>query len=198
MPCRIDLRRDQSSADIPSSTNDGVTIYAPAWVQEGLSILTSSLSGLRFQVHDNISLGNPSVKGNIIEEFTITEAEPLTLKKLEMIARCEPRNVTGVINYLHYEPDLSNKEVIHAVRDLVRQCVIVGRDETVKYGGYPGGGTPTQQKDPVFIADLSGLQFQQSYNTGRLVLAKDRRERGILDDLIYQRVVGEGKPSFQV
>lgn len=48
------------------------------------------------------------------------------------------------------------------------------------------------------MVDLAGLQFQQAYNTGRLVLiTSDNYGTGLLDDLIFEKVVGEKKTSYE-
>jgi len=62
--------------------------------------------------------------------------------------------------------------------------------------GYPSGSR-VSQVEPVYIVDLAGLQFQQAYNSGRLVLSKDKLPHGLLDNFIYEKVVGEKRRSFQ-
>jgi len=196
MTCRVDLRHNQAASQIESVTasGGGVCIYAPAWVQEGMDILTTHLNGSKFEVH-SYAWGSDGIQSDICDVFEIKTGEsPLTLKTLQMIARCEPRNVTGVINKLHYIG--LEDDVIYAIRDLVRQCIVVGLDETTHYGGYPSGSR-NKQEEPVYVVDLSGLQFQQAYNTGRLVLVKDKLPFGLLDDLIFRKVVGEPRKSFQ-
>lgn len=50
---------------------------------------------------------------------------------------------------------------------------------------------------PVYVVDLAGLQFQQAYNTGRLVLINsDNSATRTLDDLIFENVVGEKKSTY--
>lgn len=148
MACRIDLRHDQSESLIKpttlSGTGIGVCIFAPSWVEQGMDFLTAKLDGVKFEVHSypNCQSGG-STKSTICEEFRINVGtSPITLARLQMIARCEPRNVTGVINKLHYSPAGLSDEVIYAIRDLVRQCIIVGLDETTHYGGKGYGSLP--------------------------------------------------------
>jgi hypothetical protein len=190
-PCIIHLRHDQSSSDIPPSTKDGVTVFAPSWVQEGLELLVNAMKDTSFKVVDN-----GSNKSKVIDEFKISEKNPLSLIALQRISRNEGRNVTGVIQKGNY-PNI-DKKVVYSLKDLCRQTVIVGKDETTHYGGYPRNSeTPTKQADPVWIVDLAGLQFQQAYNTGRLVLICEKPIEGILDHLIYEKVVGEPKMSYE-
>ena len=162
-------------------------IYAPEWVKEGLRIISSHIPpGIGFDIYDgkgSSKVGSLTIEGQI------------SLQQLVMISRNEPENVTGIINFKNYEPNIVDKSVIYALKDLVRQCVIVGKDKTTHYGGYPRG-SPIPQKDKVYIADLAGLQFQRSYNSGRLVLIDKNTPSGLLDELIYRSVVGENKRSF--
>jgi len=134
MACRIDLRHDQTASMKESTTaaGSGVCIYAPSWVDEALDILTTYLDKIKFEVVSYSEFGTSSV----CEEFEIKKrVAPLTLEKLQMIARCEPRNVTGVINKIHYTAAHLSDDTIYTIRDLVRQCIVVGLDETTHYGG---------------------------------------------------------------
>lgn len=58
-----------------------------------------------------------------------------------------------------------------------------------------------QPNVPVYVVDLSGLQFQRSYNSGRLVLITSGRIDDSpatgLEDLIFVNVVGEKKVLYQ-
>lgn len=55
-----------------------------------------------------------------------------------------------------------------------------------------------QPNVPVYVVDLAGLQFQQAYNTGRLVLiTSDNSGRRALDDFIFENVVGEKKMTYE-
>ena len=110
------------------------------------------------------------------------------------MARNESFNTSGKINFANFQ-DIS-PEIVYALKDLVRQCVIIGRDWTTHYGGYPKDNNRVQQKERVYICDLIGLQFQNDYNSGRLVLISDSPPKGFLDEFIYEQVVGEKKPSY--
>ena len=81
--------------------------------------------------------------------------------------------------------------MILSIKDLVRQCIIVGKDETTHYGGY--GSKSVSQNQRVIVVDLIALQFQKEYNTGRLILIKPNTIKGELDDIIFRNVVGEEK-----
>lgn len=55
-----------------------------------------------------------------------------------------------------------------------------------------------QPNVPVYVVDLAGLQFQQAYNSGRLVLiTSDQSGRRALDDFIFENVVGEKKMTYE-
>lgn len=85
------------------------------------------------------------------------------------------------------------------VADLVRQCIIVGPEETTHFGGYPYRNTRSQQPNTkVIVCDLAALQFQQFHNTGRLVLTQKYESiNGILDEYIFENVVGEQKLKYE-
>lgn len=89
------------------------------------------------------------------------------MKDLQAVARNESSNTNGEINFGNFI-GISN-EVVYSLKDLVRQTVIVGSDYTTNYGGYPHDIKRVRQDAKVYICDLIGLQFQQTYNTGRLV-----------------------------
>lgn len=190
MPCKIYLRHDQSIHQRQHYSSNEVTIFAPLWIKSALNTLGEQLNGIIFEVLQESGLSNH------LESVTITRNfNDQSLKILQKIARNEPSNVTGVINTTLY-PDIADKMVLYSIRDLVRQCIIVGVDECSHYGGY-GCNRQTQPKKKVYICDLAALQFQQPYNTGRLVLIQETDEfHGILDNLIYEHVVGEQKRSF--
>lgn len=188
MPCQIHLRQDQSIRDREKYSCDKVTVFAPSWVKEALSVLGAHLKGITFELLDN---------GVIVESFTITETfNEHSLIMLERIARNERSNVTGVINASLYS-DIKDTRILYSIRDLVRQCVVAGVDSCSRCGGY-GCSKETQTMSRCYICDLAALQFQQPYNSGRLVLIQeDEPYEGILDDLIFERVVGERKLTFQ-
>lgn len=55
-----------------------------------------------------------------------------------------------------------------------------------------------QPNVPVYVVDLAGLQFQQAYNSGRLVLiTADSSGTRVLDNLIFEKVVGEKKETYE-
>lgn len=57
--------------------------------------------------------------------------------------------------------------------------------------------TTTKKKQRVYVCDLAALQFQRAYSSGRLVLIQeDEQYSGVLDNLLYENVVGEPKRSF--
>lgn len=120
--------------------------------------------------------------------------DPLGLRALVMLSRLEPSNGSGRIDFGLYGG--VGRDVVYSIKDLARQVVTVARDRTTGYGGYPRGDVVEQESD-VFVADLVGLQFQQRHNSGRLVLlSADGQPRGVLDDEIFRRVVGEPRRTY--
>lgn len=192
MPCKIYLRHDQSVRERKVYSSAEVTIFAPLWVKAALNTLGEQLNGITFEVIED----RQSESSNQLESLTITENfNDQSLKILQKIARNEQSNVTGVINTTLY-PDVTNKKVLYSIRDLVRQCIIVGVDECSHYGGYGCPRLP-QPKQRVYVCDLAALQFQKPYNSGRLVLIQEHEAfQGVLDDFIFENVVGEKRCSF--
>lgn len=54
-----------------------------------------------------------------------------------------------------------------------------------------------QPNVPVYVVDLAGLQFQQAYNSGKLVLVISDSGSKLLDDFIFENVVGEKKTTYE-
>lgn len=174
----------QKQESLTSADDSAVTVYAPQWVENMLPTITEWLEGCEvFWSEDS--------------KFTISKENPVTLKMLQMISRNEKVNTTGKI------PEQFTgltSEQIYAIKDLIRHCVVVGTDKATKYGGYPIGSQSVSinPPQPTIICDLAALQFQQAYNSGRLVLIPvDDPElpKGELDDQIYQATVGESKKT---
>lgn len=188
MPCKIYLRRDQSILQRQVYSSEKVTVFAPVWVRTALNALGERLNGIVFDVQTDSS--------NHSESVTITKNfNDQSLKVLQKVARNEPHNVTGVINTTLYS-DITDRKVLYSIRDIVRQCIIVGVDECSHYGGYGCARLP-QPMRRVYLCDLAALQFQQPYNSGRLVLIQESETfEGILDSFIFEKIVGEKRRSF--
>lgn len=157
--------------------------------------LWGHLKGINFQLY-NSKWSPGEVLDKPLETFTINEFNFPSLRTLQRIARNEASNVTGKINTKLY-PDINDFRVLCSLRDLVRQCVIVGIDESSECGGYRCPHEK-QDKERVYTCDLAALQFQKPFNSGRLVLVQENEEefKGILDDFIYENVVGEKRRPF--
>lgn len=125
--CKIHLRYDQKISDIGQFKNPKITVYAPKWVSEGLQTLGQKLDGTEFEISDS-----SSTTGTL----RLKLSSPMTLLELQKAARNEQSNTSGRIELANYHPALENKldEVI-ALKDLVRQTVIVAKDTTTHYGG---------------------------------------------------------------
>jgi hypothetical protein len=177
----IKFRDQQNIKTIADDKN--VKVFAPAWVEKALVKLSLELKGAQFEV------GQSSGKYLVIKD-------KISLTDLVAIARNEIANTSGVINFAQYNG--INKETIIALRDLVKHCVIVGKDIATHHGGYPFGSQIHKLNKEVYICDLPGLQFQQLDNTGRhvLILQQDDIPKGTLDKEIFKQTVGEEKSTF--
>lgn len=164
------------------ANDENVTIFAPVWVENALNKLTDELFGT------SINLGEEQKYFDTVYE--------LTLKQLVLIARNESHNTTGSIKFNQYH-DI-NKRTILALRDLAKHCVIVAKDTTTGYGGYPASTAIIPQISDVYICDLPGLQFQHPDNTGRHVLISENNNLvvGALDADIFYNTVGKHKVSY--
>lgn len=185
----IYLRYDQSIAQIENDSD--VVICAPEWVQKVLDEQISPwLKGKAFTFND--------IKGKKIIGFTV--GEKVTLQQLEMIARNETVNTSGKIDKKAYQNTGLSDEQIYAIKDIVRQLVIVGKDKVNSYGGYNSREQvlDADKREEAYICDLIGLQFQQPENTGRLVLIGQPGvlPKGGVDNVIYENVVGEKRPDY--
>jgi len=173
---RVDLRSDirPSTAVLLRSKDDRIKIYAPSWVKEAQALLLPSFSGHTVSIFGH--------RNQFFKQIPIGPKQ-LTLTTLQLLSRNECSNTSGAIAYDNY-PSGIPKSTILATKDLVRHCVIIGKTETVAYGGYPRGSV-IPQVDPVYILDLAALQFQKPWNSGRLVLYNKDLPTGDLDELIF-------------
>ena len=194
MVCRINVRRDQDASQAEKAYTKKVRVFAKKWVRKALVKLGRRLEGIKFEVW---ARENPGTTNRVVLE-TFFGGEDLTLRELQMIARNEPNNTTGIISTIYYEADLVDVELILSIKDLVRQTVIVGLDQTTGTGGFPRDQPKEPQIAPVYICDLAALQCQQRSNTGRLVLyQRSGRDIGFLDDYIFRKVVGEDRKRYK-
>lgn len=197
MPCRIYLRQDQAISLRQIYSSDKVRIFAPLWIKEALKIVGGYLKGVKFELYQSTWVEGTIDPEKPLETLTITEDfNHQSLSLLQKIARNESYNVTGIINTSMYA-DIEDDRLLFSLRDLARQCTIVGVDQCSQFGGY-GCQKGQQRQQRVYICDIAALQFQQNYNTGRLVLLqKSEEQKGILDDFIFENVVGEKKMSYE-
>ncbi len=177
----INFRNQQ---DFNTKANDaGVKVFAPAWVEKALDKLSEELKGAKFHIDP------PSGKYLVIKD-------KMSLTDLVAIARNEIVNVSGTINWELYEG--IEIPTILALRDLVKHCVIVGKDIATGFGGYPQASPISQQNNVVYICDLPGMQFQEIYNSGRHVLLSEQNDLpvGPFDKEIFKNTVGVDKSTF--
>ena len=180
---RINLRRDQTISEMSKFNDSNVTIFGPLWLQHGLEQLAKHTPpDIVLEVMDN--------KGS-----KLIELDSFGLKALQMIARNERCNTSGEIAFSLYENVIKDRSVIYSIKDLVRQSVIIGLDETTHFGGY--GTRKSAQVSQIILIDLIGLQFQKPYNSGRLVLIGPNEYVGLLDDFILENVTGQKRVSFE-
>ena len=178
----VELRHDQSADMLAPDSN--IKIVAPEWVGEVLQQLGPQLTGTNIQMPD----GTVKVIG-----------ESPTLIDLWFITRNESENVTGVIKTQLYTG--FSRELILTLKDLIRQCQILGVVKASRYGGYPAHVNPIIQtkEQKMIVCDLIGLQFQQPENTGRLVLVSKPGKAlpaGALDSTMFKALVGEDQLPY--
>lgn len=116
----IQFRSGQNAKTI--ADDEKVKVFAPDWVKGVLAELVFELRGARFRIEGR----NDLVIG---DEISLTD--------LVAIARNEFYNVTGKISDDLYRE--INFDTIITLRDLVKHCVIVGKDVATHFGGYPSG-----------------------------------------------------------
>lgn len=111
---KMELRRDIKLYQRYSQEyeDEHVTVCAFEWMKDGLKHIRKLLGDEDLVV--NVA---DSVKYNIVEGN-------LSLKDLQIIARNESSNTTGLIDFGRYNG--ISRELIYSLKDLNRQTVIVG------------------------------------------------------------------------
>lgn len=117
MQLRRDIKLDQRFAQ--EYQDEHVTIFAFEWMKEGLKRIQKLLD----QEVVIVNVAN-SIKYYI-------DGGNLTLKDLQIIARNESSNTSGLINFENYNG--IRRELIYSLKDLNRQTVIVGRSTVGAY-----------------------------------------------------------------
>ncbi len=174
----IQFRTQQTIDTVADDEN--VKIFAPAWVETALAKLAPELKDAQFEI------------GGTGKYLTIKDKVSLT--DLVAIARNESVNCSGVIHFDLYKG--IKRETIIALRDLVKHCVIVGKDIATNYGGFCSRSHVLNKE--VMICDLPGLQFQRPECTGRhVVVSPEDLPQGSIDQEIFENTVGEKKLSFK-
>jgi hypothetical protein len=181
--------------------SENVTYSAPLWVAKQLSGLSIELQ--RRKVFP-IAITRPRVLDAMgcmtYERSHEIKSGPLSLLDLFLLARNEAVNITGEIPWQQYhniDPDL-----VLALKDLVREMIIIGKVRASQYGGYPKG-TPivpiNAAQQEVIIGDKSGLQFQTKENTGRLFFIGPQGcfPKGWNEDIFFTHMTGLSKPSYE-
>jgi hypothetical protein len=123
---------------------------------------------------------NPYVGGGKIT-FP-TKAENFGAKDLQVIARNESINTTGIMNIALYNDALSVKD-IGTIRCLVKGTTVAGLTYPIQTGKYTKTLLPKPYKLAIVI-DQSGLQWQFSiYNTGALFFYIDTTRYNLEDNI---------------
>jgi len=195
MVIHVKLRHDQNLLTTSSCSKfPTVKTYCPKWISPILTLLWKELKNEEILIHGNSRSNKLITKTNVCEKPDLLQ--------LQQIARNESSNVSGEINFAQYGK--LPIPVILSLKDLARQCVTIGLEETTYYGGYPRLATRTKQESKVIICDLAALQFQKHYNTGRHVIIQQQSEsdknnnnKGLLDEELFREIVGEEKKEFK-
>lgn len=148
-----------SSSQTLNNTANQVTLNCPA------TILTSFQELLRGTPILGCSFVNPY---NGQTETIPSNADYLTSRHLQLLARNEKINVTGVMNTDLYNDKLTPHQIAQ-LRALVKATTVAGIVTAEAYGGYYSTRIKiTNPQDQVMILiDQSGLQWQNDYrNTG--------------------------------
>ena len=199
----IHLRNGQTLKE-EALQDSSVKVLAPLWVEDAVKALFKNVGPINATIRectaDRKSFRDPFTKVFGEGKTAALDGDKITLQQLLMLSRNEGVNTSGEIAFDQYREVLSKKQ-IYALKDLVRHCVIVSREKATHTGGF--GRVSREEISPpqdTYVADLSALQFQKAYNSGRLVLiAPDGKPlpKGTLDDTIFQNTVGEVKADYK-
>ena len=133
-----------------------------------------------------------------------TDVNNLTARHLQVLARNEQRNVTGVMQNNLYNGKLTADQIAR-LRCLVKATNVVGVVLAHHFGGY-GGSTPVAISPPqrTILIDQSGIQWQGDYrNTGGMFFYPDNLTSTQLPQgyaawqtAMYQAMYGHARPSM--
>jgi hypothetical protein len=154
------VRAYREDTNLPDNASKA-TINCPQHILKAFQdiIKNSNILGVKFK--------NPYTKK---DEILPDNASKFTARHLQIIARNEMMNVTGVMNQELYNK-LLTKDEIAMIRALVKYTTVSGLTTATHSGGYPSGKNRKKLYTPqkTIIIDQSGLQWQQDYrNTGGL------------------------------
>ncbi|MCW8452255.1 hypothetical protein [Legionella quinlivanii] len=102
-------------------------------------------------------------------------ADELTARHLQILARNESSNVTGIMNTGLYQGKLSDNKIAR-LRCLVKATNGAGIVQVNAYGGYPHGNPIHTYPNPrrMIVVDQAGLQWQSDFrNTGGMFFYPD-------------------------
>ncbi|MCE3046309.1 hypothetical protein [Legionella sp. 16cNR16C] len=104
-----------------------------------------------------------------------SNADELTARHLQILARNERSNVTGIMNTGLYQGKLSDNKIAR-LRCLVKATNGAGIVQVNAYGGYPHGNPIHTYPSPrrMIVVDQAGLQWQSDFrNTGGMFFYPD-------------------------
>lgn len=168
-----------------SLSNPTVTVLMPDDLLPEIKRISALLQGLKIYAADR-SMAHPlsTIEGLITPE------------QLQLLARTERSNTNGVVDYGKYYPELPTA-LVHQIKRLAKQCVVAGVSDAIAWGGFHCKRILTEKR-PFILLDLAGLQFQQPYNTGSLVvISKNPDSRTAGGEKIFQTIMGEHKTQFK-
>lgn len=94
------------------------------------------------------------------------KASDLTAWHLQLLARNESSNLTGIMDMSLYDGVLTDDQVAR-LRCLVKSITVAGLANVYAYGGYHSANVPLTASEKAIIIDQSGLQWQGDFrNTG--------------------------------
>lgn len=131
------------------------------------------------QAFQNLLKDSPVLGTSFVNPYTHetewfpSQTQDLNPRHLQILARNEESNVTGVINSSLYNGLLTQDEIAR-LRCLVKGMTVTGVVNIYAYGGYGTVNVPLEAAQRTLIVDQSGLQWQADFrNTGGMFFYPD-------------------------
>lgn len=161
-----------------------------------LHYTTEVLHSFQFIMENALILGtsfhNPYT--HQVEQFP-NDAANLTARHLQILARNESKNTTGLFNFKTYH-NLLSEDQITTLRALVKQTPISGIVEASHQGGYPSNIPRIPYQQNILLVDQSGFQWQRDFrNTGGLFFYPDNIDKHLnWKNALYPMMFGLNRP----